>query len=95
MTFDRDYTCQDLDLGKSMSFHPVRGVALAKLTLLAEAPAVYFLIGEGFLPRISEEVDVRAGDPFPAHWLFHPFTGQRLVREQTSSSKVPMGWEWD
>lgn len=107
-----DYTAEQLDRGEWMDFHPCsghrrRGGSFS--TPLPSQPAAEFEASLGFYwyhgcygdgvtwPRIGDGQPRRKGDPYPAHWDFDPYTGEKLVKHVALPMPRPFltGWEVD
>ena len=86
-----DYTSDAMDRGERMNFHPMTGIELrvpAYYLFSEERRNHYYrptlgawsgLLGERIdLARIGENHDYRAGDKFPGHWKFDPYSGEAL-----------------
>lgn len=93
MTFERDYSTDELDLGVGMVCHPCNGHAMDNLHFLSTSRSFYLSVPEGgwdwdpptsYFPRISEGKGVRIGDPYPAHWQWDPYSGTPLLIEASS-----------
>lgn len=90
--FSRAFTADDLDRGKGLQFHPCHPSAASQFlwALTSSCGFEWFEKTRQFickgsppydamtLPRISTGADVKAGDPYPSHWLYCPFTGGSL-----------------
>ena len=81
----RDYSAAELDEGEGMTFHPVTGIPFAGSGYwYSDEYREYYIrsgwAGLGNLPqgRIGDGQLRSAGDPYPPHWLFDPFTGKKL-----------------
>lgn len=83
----RVYTAKQLNRGEGMTFHPVTGERLTRLTFL-HAQGVFAVVIEPpyanplVLKRcrqIGERQKLYAyGSPYPRHWRFDPWTGKGL-----------------
>lgn len=82
----RVYTAKQLNRGEGMIYHPVTGDPLEDLTYLRdglfavviEPPYAAPLILRR-LRQISERQKLYPyGSPYPSHWRFDPWTGERL-----------------
>lgn len=86
----RDYTAVQMDRGEGMKYHPhdcrILKEKEGSLEFIKSEAAYCFQPGiykwmaheRWLLPRIGNGKPHRAGDPYPAHWRFCPFTGERL-----------------
>ena len=84
--FKRVYTAKQLNRGEEMIYHPVTGERLKHLTFLHDG--VFAIVIEPpyaaplvlrRLRQIGERQKLYAyGSPYPRHWQFDPWTGERL-----------------
>ena len=85
-TLPRSYTAEELDHGEGMSFHPDNAEPFVELEFIQSkhrycfAPGIYNWMAHDrwLLARIGDGQNHQVGDPYPAHWQFDPFTGERL-----------------
>ncbi len=83
-TFPRDYSAAELDEGVEMTYHPVTRCLLADLQFDRSRGVYYYDGGSAWwyykrdLPRIGDGHSRFAGDNYPTHWRFDPFTGDML-----------------
>ncbi len=82
--FPKDYSVEQLDKGIDMQFHPHTGELLSDLKFDA---TIFFHVtspvgwGEAEWERrerISNGGPCSAGDPYPVHWQYDPWTGKTL-----------------
>ncbi|ALM10123.1 MAG TPA: hypothetical protein DEB30_04065 [Candidatus Peribacter riflensis] len=80
--FRQAHTASELDSGEGMEVHPVSGTLMRYLYYDVRFRRFYALIPEGawdpnpeqvWEKRISEDRDVRPGEPLPSHWRFNPY----------------------
>src|SRR3989338_1021075 len=91
MAFTRVYTAKQLNRAEGMTFHPLSGELLSTLEF-SDSGCVWcrsiFVLRTGwenqeppreYLKCITGGKKLYAvGDPYPRHWRFDPFTGERL-----------------
>jgi hypothetical protein len=83
----RVYTAKQMIRGEGMTFHPVTGERLKRLTFVP-ADGVFARV---FFPAYADPIVLRRrrqigerqklypyGSPYPSHWRFDPWTGERL-----------------
>ncbi len=75
----RDYTAEQVDRGEGMIFHPHSGRPIREYVYDVWRNQ-YHYIG-AYLSRIGRGACLRAGDPYPDHWVYDPLTGEALVGE--------------
>lgn len=86
-----DYSAKELDMGLRMQWHPIEHLRLVDDLGHRLWDAFGFCHGTGTLiwsigekqvelPRIGDGHPRQAGDPYPEHWVFDPFTGERLEK---------------
>lgn len=86
-----NFTVDEMDRGDGMKFHPCTGDRLiqgrvsrgSELDRMGSFENGSYTIYGGYgmyrsLPRISDEKDHKAGEPYLGHWSYDPFTGEEL-----------------
>lgn len=91
-TIPRDYTSEELERGEGMVFHPLTGNALSILIWSENLheffhPAWYEIFPWwcGLQGKIGAGRALRAGDPYPDHWKFDPYSGEKLIAWHSST----------
>jgi len=82
----RVYTARQLNRGEGMTYHPMTGELLVRLTFFRSRGAfarVHAFAWANpivlFRRQISERQKLYAyGSPYPSHWRFDPWTGKGL-----------------
>ena len=97
-TLPREYSVEALKRGEGMTFHPMTGNVLALLVWSENLqeyfhPAWYEIFPWwcGLQGKIALDIALPAGSPYPAHWKFDPFTGERLQGEDASHIFLHLG----
>jgi hypothetical protein len=76
----RDYSDTHLSMGDGMIFHPVTGSKLDECEF-TETITTYQGMSASpryYKPAIGDGRDRKAGEPYPDHWRFDPYTGAPL-----------------
>lgn len=86
--FKRVYTAKQLNRGEGMVFHPLTGERLSRLMYYRSRGTfarVIFIWDDSApaLVRYRRQIGERRklyayGDPYPSHWQYDPWTGERL-----------------
>lgn len=91
-TFVRHYTAKQLNRGEGMTYHPASGKQLSDLVYVKskerfchciELTRLWFDFDDRYERIWQERIgtgrkEYFSGDPFPKHWRFDPWTGEKL-----------------
>ena len=78
--FRQSYLWYELNRGRDMRFHPENGRSFGSFHF-DRSLGQWFELGywdSDYFPCISEGKNIVPGDPYPSHWRFDPWTGERL-----------------
>ncbi len=94
-TFSKTYTAKELNEGMDMKVHPITGRVLTSLLYWESKAQFYWYRARPQMGWSEIEYDrilqgrigtgkarYEIGYPYPAHWRFDPFTGEKLEKDQ-------------
>ena len=85
------YSHAELTRAKGMKYHPITGLRINSYVTYRRQVScsgewghnvsVEYVPDSIFLPEISAGKDYKAGDAYPNHWKFCPFTGEHFENQ--------------